>query len=185
MTLTTTFFPAVYQGLPTAELLEAYVTGPARLRRALKGLSLDQLRARPRPNKWTIMEIALHVTDSELMGAGRIRFALAEPGAPVIGYDQDRWAAALEYQSADLRSLERSLDLFTAIREVTTGLFRRAKPSHWDSTVSHPRYGAVTLRNLLELYADHSERHVGQIVDLRGLLDKPLDLPPLLQLRLY
>jgi hypothetical protein len=43
----------------------------------------------------------------------------------------------------------------------------------------------VTLRNLLELYADHSERHVAQIVERRERLGVPVDLAPLLAERLY
>ena len=33
------------------------------------------------------------VTDGELMGATRMRLAFAQPGAALVGYDQDTWAA--------------------------------------------------------------------------------------------
>jgi hypothetical protein len=45
--------------------------------------------------------------------------------------------------------------------------------------------GEVTLRQLLELYADHSERHLDQIQAVRIALSKPTALPELLPNRLY
>jgi hypothetical protein len=73
MPLTT--FPDTYATLPTATLMDAFGSGPARLERAVDGLTEAQLRSRPIPDKWSILEIALHVADSELMGATRIRLA--------------------------------------------------------------------------------------------------------------
>jgi hypothetical protein len=43
----------------------------------------------------------------------------------------------------------------------------------------------MSLRNLLELYADHGERHLDQILDCRARMGKQLDLPSLLPRRLF
>src|SRR5262245_24250590 len=69
-------FPA-YDFYTTEQLLEAYREGPERLRAVSAGLSMEQMRARPRPGKWSILEILLHVTDSELSGAMRVRYVMA------------------------------------------------------------------------------------------------------------
>lgn len=178
-------FPS-YSQYPTEQLLRAYSAGPAQLRAALSGLSEDELRAHPRPGKWSIIEIARHLTDSEVVGAGRIRSAWAEPGSNFVGYNQDRWAVAHDYEATDRSGLDATLALFEALRRTTATLFQRATHDDWlHRWGMHPQHGPITLRNLLELYADHSERHVGQILALRALLRRPLDLPVLLPERLY
>lgn len=49
----------------------------------------------------------------------------------------------------------------------------------------HPESGEITLRSILELYSDHSERHIWQILQRRKLMGKPLDFPLILDERLY
>jgi uncharacterized damage-inducible protein DinB len=182
---TTSTFPS-YSQYTTGELLQAYGAGPAHLRAAVSGLSREDLQAHPRPGKWSIIEIARHLTDGEVVGAGRIRSAWAEPGSNFIGYNQDRWAIALEYQATDADGLDATLALFEALRRATSAILQRASDDDWlHRWGMHPQHGPITLRNLLELYADHSERHVGQILALRTLLRRPIDLPVLLPERLY
>src|SRR5262245_13831892 len=109
-------FPEVLADYRTEELLEVYGAGSARLRRALKVLSPAEHQARPNPGKWSVQEIALHLADSEIVGAGRMRWALAEPGIAITMYDQDRWANALAYRTAQPAEVERALALFEALR---------------------------------------------------------------------
>lgn len=182
---TASSFPDTLAGIPTARLLEVYAAGPARLREALHGLTEGELRAHPRPGKWSALEIAIHVADSELMGAARVRLAFVQPGTAFIGYDQDAWAGGLAYDEAGLRGLEDALGLFALLRRTTGRVFARTKPQDWERWGIHPEHGPMTLRNLLELYADHSERHVQQIVHLRELLGVPIASPPLLPRPLY
>lgn len=185
MTADLTTFPDVYEALDTSHLMHVYAEGPARVRRALDGLSDEALRAHPIPEKWSVLEIAMHVVDSELMGAARMRLVLGDDEPMLPLYDQDRWSRDFRYQEADASRLEPALGLFTALRAATRPLLADASPGDWARTGTHPEYGAVTLRQLLELYADHSERHVEQIVERRGLLGSPIDLPSLLPERLY
>lgn len=178
-------FPTTYRAYTTETLLAAYMEGPSRLRRAVGGLSESELSARPRLNKWSIFEVAMHLTDAELVGAARVRLTIAEPGADFIAYDQDTWAKALCYQMSDARSIEASLRLFDLLRETTGRLFLGARRAQWLNSGNHPQLGPLTLRNILEFYADHSERHVQQILAMRRLLNRSLDLPSVLPERLY
>ena len=180
-----TAFPDTYQDVALETLFTAYETAPDRLRRAVAGLSDEQLRAQPRPGKWSILEIALHVTDSELMGAGRFRLAYAESGASFTGYDQAAWAKMLRYNEAPLSKLACSLDLFDALRRSAADIFRRTAPAEWERYAIHPERGPMTLRNLLELYADHGDRHIQQILLCRELLGVPVQVEIVLPDRLY
>ena len=181
----TSTFPTAYAGIPTAKLIEVYAAGASRLRTALAGLDPFEWTARPRPGKWSIVEIALHMTDSELIGTGRSRLTFAQPGKGYFTYDENGWAAAFDYQGAKESTVERSLTLFEALRAYQLPVFQRTTPGQWLNEAQHPQWGAVTLRNLLELYADHSERHIGQILDNRRLLGTAVQLPMVLPERLY
>jgi plasmid replication initiation protein len=44
----------------------------------------------------------------------------------------------------------------------------------------HHIFGVMTLRQLLEMYADHGERHIAQILELRRRLDIPSPMTVLL-----
>ncbi len=182
---TVTAFPS-YDQYTTEQLLEAYKAAPARLRAVLANLSEDELHQHPRPGKWSVVEIVIHMTDSELVGATRIRMSLAQPGTPFIGYNQDIWAEALDYQAYTSEEMNTVLDLFKRLRQTTYPLLAQTPAEAWQQRGGvHPEYGPITLRNLLELYADHGERHIGQILTLRQLMDRPLELPVLLPDRLY
>jgi hypothetical protein len=178
-------FPVSYATLETSVLLDAYGRGPARLRETLEGLAASEIRARPVPGKWSIIEIAVHVADSELVGAVRMRMVLGGEAPLLPAYDQDRWSRALKYAEADAVRLERVLALFDGLRASTLGLLTAATAADWIRLGVHPEHGPLTLRNLLELYADHSERHLAQIAERRALLGLPIDLPALLPRRLY
>jgi uncharacterized damage-inducible protein DinB len=178
-------FPAIYAEHSTAHLLSVYARAPGRVRTVLSDLSLGDLRARPRQGKWSILEIAAHLTDSELTGAVRFRLAFAQSGSALPFYDQDAWTEQLAHQRLDDAGLERTLRLFELLRESSRSILERLTAADWQRWGTHAEYGPVTLRNLLELYADHGERHIGQIVALRHLLGKPIDFPLLLEERLY
>ena len=178
-------FPDTYADLDTKTLLQAYAEGPKRLRQTLDGLSDDALVARPIPGKWSIQEITIHLADAEVMGAARIRQTIAEPGRAFAVYEQDVWTERLAYQHLDRARLDDALRLFETLRAATLPLFMHVRNGTWKQQGLHPELGPVTLRQLLELYADHSERHLDQILDRRARLGLPLALSPLLPTRLY
>jgi len=183
-------FPHTYAALSTEHLREAFSAAPRRIAAALDRLSEDELRARPIPGKWSIHEIAMHVTDSECVGAVRIRQALGNTDggggrARFPGYDQDCWAEALRYQDHSPAIRATALRLFRAHREASAELFASASPAEWRREGIHAEWGVLTLRQLLELYADHGERHLEQILERRRLLGRALTVPLLLPNRLY
>jgi hypothetical protein len=84
-----------YAYYSTPQLLAAFGAGPTRMRAAVEGLSEHELRARPRgEGKWSIHQIVMHTTDSELQGTLRVRKMLAEPSSMLPSFNQDLWARA-------------------------------------------------------------------------------------------
>ncbi len=178
-------FPRTFENHDFDLLLQAFDAGQERLVKAVSGLDAKELSTHSRPGKWSVKDIIIHVADAEIMGAGRIRQVFAEPGCTLAGYEQAVWADVLDYSNQVNEAVQTSLALFEMLRRATSPLFHRARAQDWSKIGLHPEHGEVTLRNLLELYADHSERHIEQILEHRVLLQRPLDLQLLLKERLY
>lgn len=178
-------FPDVYRHMTTRDLITVFRAGPTRLGGALAGLSKEELKARPREGKWSVQEIALHVADAEIMGAARLRQAWGEPGSTFAVYDQDAWASGLDYQGRESKDVVAGLHLFSVLRRNGTRLLENARPEVWERWGNHLEWGPLTVRQILELYADHGERHIEQIAELRVRFGKPIRLPRLLPKRLY
>jgi hypothetical protein len=182
----TVAFPP-YPQYTTEQLLGAFTKGPDRLRAAITELSEGELRARARgPRQWSAHEIVIHTADSELQGTYRFRKIWAQSGCELPGYDQDAWARELDYLGSNTAAdRENALELLAMLRRAMTPLLMRATADVWNRWGTHPEYGKITLRNVLELYADHTERHIAQILQIRGILGKPTSLEMLLPDRLY
>jgi len=179
-------YPLVYKDYTTPELLAAFNAGPRRLREVTSGLDEARLKARVIPEKWSIFEIILHVADAEIMGAARFRLALSESGVLAPRYDQDAWCREMAYNEAPLAAFAEALDLLESLTRTSNRLFDGLTAEDWEAYgVIHAEWGRMTLRQLLELYADHRERHVAQILERRALLGVPIEYALLLEKRLY
>ena len=148
----------------TTELIKAYADGPRLLESAVAGIPPDELRFTPGPEHWSIHENVIHVADTELVGASRMRYVLAEPGAALVSFDQEKWARAMDYTS---QSLEGALALFRATRAATTEVLRRAPAEAWEQAGIHTEEGPVTLEWLVEHFADHVPYHLRTIAKRR------------------
>jgi uncharacterized damage-inducible protein DinB len=147
------------------ELISAYVEGPRLLESAVAGISKDELHFTPGPEHWSIHENVVHVADSELVAAARMRFVVAEPGIALVSFDQEKWARAMDYRS---QSLEGALALFRAIRAATTELLRRAPGEAWERAGIHTEVGLQTLEGIVEHFADHVPYHLRTIAKRRA-----------------
>jgi hypothetical protein len=178
-------FPDDYREIPTRRLLAIFEAAPPRFGLALEGLTTGELSARPIRGKWSIREIVCHVADSEAVGWVRMRLMLSQPDATLPGYDQDRFASGVGYAAFDDALVQDTLDLFARMRSISSRLLRQLASDAWESAGLHREWGRMTLRQLLELYADHGERHLDQVLDRRAALGKPLAMERLLTARLY
>jgi hypothetical protein len=179
-------FPDVHAGIPTEVLIGVFEQAAPRLARVLTGLTNDELWARARgTTRWSIGEIVCHLADSEIIAAARFRLVRHRPGAELVEYDQDVFAHVLGYRQRNRHDTDIALHSFAALRTSTARLMRTWSPSDWKTGGVHSEWGPLTLRQLLELYADHGERHIDQILDNRHRLHKPLPLGSILSDRLF
>lgn len=151
------------------ELLDRFRSGPGKLERSIDGLGEQELEFRPAPGKWTIREIVVHLCDSEIVCAHRIRKVLAEEQAFLTSYDQDLWANRLSYSK---RNLTTAIELFRLLRKSTAELFEDLSDNDWERRGQHQQFGAMTIIDLVGMYAEHCENHVSQIRQIKLILSK-------------
>jgi len=137
-----------------------YAAGPALLRTALGKVPAPARKWRPGPGKWSVHEVVCHCADSETNAYARIRFLVAEDGPAIQGYDQERWAQLLDYHSL---ALEPALATVEAVRAHTADLLRRLPEAAWAREGTHSQSGRYTADGWLDIYAEHLEKHSGQI----------------------
>jgi hypothetical protein len=133
----------------------------ADLRAKLRSTSNAQLRMRPEPTRWSILEQVVHLSDVEIVLGYRVRAILgADDGIAIQGFDQDSWQTALNYNS---RSLEDALSAFEAARKNNVALYRSLNEAQWNKYGLHSERGKETVRDIVVLAAGHDVNHVQQI----------------------
>ena len=55
------------------DLIKEYSLGYTMIWDAIEGLTEEELRYKPAPNKWSIHQILIHVTDSEISATPRLK----------------------------------------------------------------------------------------------------------------
>lgn len=137
---------------------------PERLRRALAGLSEEQLETRYRPGGWTVRQVVHHLPDSHMNSYVRFKLAVTEDEPAIKAYDEARWA---ELEDARSGSIETSLALLEALHRRWTVFLRSLSPEQFGRKLLHPQLGPVTLDQNLALYAWHGRHHVAHVTELR------------------
>ena len=137
---------------------------PNRLLRLVRGLTEKQLRKPPSPGKWSISQLVCHLSDAEVVFAFRLRMAVAQSGCPLQAMDEQKWAAGLGYQRADVR---RKIQLFAAMRRDHLTLLRSLRRGDWERYGMHQERGKETIERMAQMYAGHDINHVRQIEQIR------------------
>ena len=137
---------------------------PRRLRAAVVGLTAEQMDTPYREGGWTVRQVAHHLPDSHLNAYARMKLALTEDTPTIKPYDEARWAELSDSRTAPV---ETSLAMMEALHERWGHLLRGMRESDFGRTVMHPEMGALTVDDLLALYAWHGRHHVAQITGLR------------------
>lgn len=150
-----------------ATLADGLVAGPAKVRHAMRGLSAEQLRARPVQGKWSILEVVCHLADSDQAWAHRIKRAIAEDKPLLIGYDESRFAGALGYHN---RNVMEELDLSERMRRQLANIVRGLQPETLKREAIHNESGKMNLEQMLQIEIDHVDHHLKFIIEKRRAL---------------
>lgn len=146
-----------------ARLIKRYRDGHRVVMEALSGITTEELD-RSASGEWTPRQTALHLADSEMMSAMRIRRLLTEDEPLIHGYDEAAFARML---TSD-RPIEPSLEAMRWARETSAQLLERMTEEDWRRTGTHAETGPYSAEDWLTIYAAHAHDHAEQIKRARG-----------------
>ena len=153
------------------QLIEDYVACGARLREAVNGLSREDLTARPGPGKWSILEVIVHLTDSDSISIDRMKRILIEDNPPLLYADETAYVDRLFPHE---QSLEDALVLFDVGRRQFARVLRKLPDQAFERKGTHNRRGPMAVGELVNDYIGHVDHHLKYIHEKRAKLGKPL-----------
>lgn len=130
------------------------------LRTLVCPLSDAQIRRKPAPNEWSIVEIVGHLIDTEQLLRYRIIRMITLDHPAIIPYDQDAAVIRNGYQHADLHVLLRTL---ATERQTTLQTFKGLSPTQLARTGWHLEYGLWVVADVITYLAKHDSMHDQQI----------------------
>jgi hypothetical protein len=137
---------------------ETQAAQPAILR-ALVVEAGDDLRIRPEPSEWSVVELIGHIVDAELNSSLRYRSILAEDEPDLVPYDQDLWANRLHSTGDDVDAL---LATFDALRAANLALWQATPAVDRARAGNHLERGPESYELTFRLLAGHDRVHVAQ-----------------------
>ncbi|MDT7541891.1 MAG: hypothetical protein QOE33_1795 [Acidobacteriota bacterium] len=146
------------------QLIAEIADAPRLLRRAVEGLSDEQLDTPYRPDGWTARQVAHHVPDSHMNGFTRVKLALTEDVPTIKTYEESRFALLGDVRATPI---EVSLALLDALHVRWVALFRTMSDADYARKFRHPEIGLLSLDKQLALYAWHGRHHVAHVTRLR------------------
>jgi len=147
-----------------AEFIDDLARLPERVTAATRGLTLEQLDTPYRDGGWTVRQVVHHIADSHMNAYIRMRLAATEDDPPVKTYDEKAWAQLADSRTAPI---DLSLTLLDSLHRRWVMWLRLLDAGSFSRGVSHPEWGAISIDNLVELYAWHCRHHVAHIAELR------------------
>ena len=133
----------------------------------IEGLSDDEVRRRPSPDDWSVLEVCCHLRDDAEIEGVRVRRLVEEDEPTLVPYDQEALARERDYQGDDIRRVR------TALRAFWGGLAYQLEgltDEQWERAGTHPEQGRLTVRSRAEGALEHGQAHIEQLETLRQSL---------------
>ncbi len=150
-----------------SEIIAALRGLPDQVQALCEGLSDEELRRRPSPGEWSLLEVCCHLRDDAEIEGMRVRRLVQEDNPTLEPYDQEALAHERDYRGDDPR---RAL---TALRAFWGGLAYQLEglsEEQWRRGGTHPEIGGVTVRSRAEGAAEHAREHLAQMRGVRERL---------------
>ena len=132
------------------------------------GLSDNELRVRPTPEEWSILEVLAHLPAADRYYLDQAYLVLADTQHMFAYFDDTEWKQNHPHINDGLVSdcLE---DVANAHEEVLRVLSSLSEEDLL-KTARHPRRGHINVRGLFERYLAHDENHIQQIRAIRAAI---------------
>jgi uncharacterized damage-inducible protein DinB len=155
------------------KLIDDYVACGPRLRQAVAGLSQEDLTARPGPGNWSILELVVHLADSDAISIDRMKRMLIEDDPQLLYADETAYNERLAPHE---QSLEDAITLLEVGRRQFARVLKTLPHEAFERRGMHNRRGAVTVGESVKDYIGHVENHMKFLLEKRARLGKPLTM---------
>lgn len=137
----------------------------------LAGVDDAQARWKPSAEKWSILEVLVHMVEEEQFDFWpRILSTLEDPARPWPAIDPEGWVIERRYNERDP---EETLDAFKQARVASLASLRNLDSSFelppWENTYHHAKLGEIRAGDLMVSWLVHDELHLRQIANLKVL----------------
>jgi hypothetical protein len=130
----------------------------------LQGVSPEQARWKPAPEKWSILEVVNHLYDEERLDFRlRLESVLRDPSQEVPPIDPPAWILQHRYNE---RELSESIGRFKQERQTSLNWLRTLQDPNWENTYHHPSGFKVRAGDLMASWLAHDLLHLRQITRL-------------------
>ena len=161
--------------MSTGDVVLLLASVPERTSDLVYWLDEARLRYRHGPAFPTLGNLIAHLVEAAPKVDGLLRHAhldgqtTADVRAAIDpGHDQDLGVPLAE-----------ALEDFARVRRRTVDLVHGWGNAEWERTISDPRGGEITMREVCQLVVRHEMGHVAQIRNLSALVPEPRDLGPI------
>jgi hypothetical protein len=147
--------------LDPAHILTRLAANAEVFQQLLVGVTEEQARWKPVPEKWSLLEVINHLADEEREDfRTRLDLTLHRPGEPWPRIDPQGWPAQRSYNA---RELNVSLADFLAERARSLEWLRGLPSIDLDSAYQHPRFGPIRAGDLFGSWLAHDLIHIRQM----------------------
>jgi hypothetical protein len=145
--------------LGDADPAEVQASTPAAIR-ALIAEAREDLRTRPAPREWSVLQCVAHIVDAELVIAGRYRWILAHDKPEIAPYDQDLWID--HFHTDNDEEPAELLSFFEPLRAADLALWQRTPVADRARYGIHLERGPESYELTFKLTAGHDLVHMDQ-----------------------
>lgn len=133
-------------------------------RSLLRGVSDEQARWKPAPEKWSILEVVNHLYDEEREDfRAHLDALLRDPAAEWKKIDPQGWVASRAYNERDPKE---SLENFLLEREKSLKWLAELRDPRWENERRRPS-GIVSAGDMLASWLAHDFLHIKQLTRLQ------------------
>jgi uncharacterized damage-inducible protein DinB len=150
-------------------LIDQYEADAATPARAIEGLSPAELNSHPVPGTWSIQQVVMHLLDSDLVAADRMKRTIAEPNPTLLAYDESLFAKHLNYEKLDPKL---ACEIFRLNRLFMANLLRQQPDEAFQRKGNHTERGPESVEEIVKIYVDHLHHHMKFIREKRANLGK-------------
>lgn len=143
--------------------------------RAIAGLSPEDLNWLPPATRfelgaWSIHQLIVHLMDSHVTAAWRMRKIIAENNPLITAYDESAFVARCGYENTDTRT---ATEIFRIVQRMMADVLKHQPDEAFHRTGIHTERGKITLGEMVPDYIEHVEHHMKYIRAKREALGKP------------